>query len=713
MSSSIKLPTRRSRAGRPKRPTYNQPKGAFWLARIQRALADRTHVEADWEENEKLANARTVDLPGMAPGESIYVNHIKTKVDQMVADMAFNTPRFATRPRRPKDERNYQFAAAWSNLAADIVKLDERLQEATEDACHCTFAYLKLGWKLEDVDVRHDFGDEGEDNFDDRTREVAMSILKPEQDTVMIGAGPFTYVIDPHNAVRSRGSKKLQEAAWFAERITMRYEDLAAIRGIKNLGLVRANAEAKVSEYAHTYGGRSTIDRGNKYGTTPERAIADPDDALVELWEVWDLRYMTVTLIAEGVQDELRETVWPYDIGRRYPVVEVCLSRVRSQPYPLSLVSAFKELSIAKNKLETYKYRHVKVATPRWGYDVNKMDPEDAEQFLDGEPLSFFPVDGDPEAAAKVIAGPAMNQDVKYEDASLQNAMDVVSVDPDYGRSGQAPTGQTATVANIQTMTKSAVVKFRRKKIEKAALEWAELITMIARQCMDGETYVRVAGVDALTEKLVPMTAANLDGMWDFEMLIDSMTDKDVNAEAQKEVDRLNILTPLMAPGTNLNGKALLRPLLKKWNVPNVDEVLGEQPDVPPADPAEENALMLIGTIPPVSKRENFNEHRAKHVQAVQYLQQQPEPNLAAIDRIVRHLTDTDDTEKKAMIEAQVKAQMDQQIAQQLAAGQGGFKRGPGAGGPAATGPARPRQLAERQTSTPHILGAQQRGAPK
>lgn len=701
------MPTPRMRP-RPKRNLYGHAAGSFWINRIQRALADRQIVEADWEENEKLANSSVVEMPGMGPGESIYVNHVKVKVDQLVAELAFNNPRFQTKPRRPDDERNHRFAAAYANLASDIVEMGERLGEASEDAAHCTFGYLKVGWKLEDVDIRHWFDENGNDVWDDQSRSRALSLLKPEQDTVQIGTGPTTYVVDPVNFVRSRGSTRLRNAAWCAERIFMRYEDLKLVPGIKNVQKVKPNASPKVSEY----GGRSmnTIATGHRGDrVTPEKALADPDDELVELWEVWDLRYMQTTLVAVGVDDALREVPWVYDIGRRYPYIEMCFSRVRSQPYPLSFVSMLKHLSIAKNKIESYKYRHVKVSTPRTVYNTQMMDPEDAEQFCEGEIGSFVGVDGNPAEAATVLAGPAMSTDIAYVDQSLQTALDVVSSDPDYGRSGQAPAGQTATVANIQNLTKNSRVKFMRKKVEKAAIEWATLVNLMARQFLDFETHVRVSGTDALHENLVPVTKGNLDGEWDYEIVTDSMQDKDVQAERQQTTDLVNVLSPLFAPGTNLNGREIVRRVLEKWNVPNIDKILGETPDAPPADPAEENMLMLHGTSVPVSKRENFQEHMLVHQAAIEQLKAAPEPDLEAIDRLVKHLEQTQATAMQVMIEAQVKAALEQQMMQQMAAGEGGFKRGPGAGGPAATGPARPRNLAERQTDTSAIVGAAQR----
>jgi hypothetical protein len=687
-----------------------QDDGEFWSARIDRALEDRAADEDDWNRNLEMAASAKVVMEGVEDSDCIYVNGLLSTQRYMVPNLVFQNPSFLVKPKRKDDETTFRLAQACANGAAEDVDLEEQAQDGIKDALYTDNGILKVGWVNENVDVEHAFEEDGSDRFEDKSEQVPLSVTKPEHITIGLGSGMTTYRVSSWNFVRSVGSTCIDNAAWVAERIYMRLEDVLQIPGLQHAEQIESNATPK-NRGEHATGRR--ISARSRSEVTAAQALADPNDQLVELWEVWCRHCRKVFLICPGVHKALRVTDWPYDLNGAYPFIDLQITRLPDQQHSISYFTAVRSLIEAKNKIASFMLLQAKLSVGKTGINTNMVDPEEREKLRQGDAGTTFDCNGPVAEAVGTYMPPDLHNNLIVIMQYLENAIAEMTGTADFIRGANPSDDKLATTVKAQQAASNVRVADMRRRVGRWLTRWARLAIMLHKQFLDETLSVRVAGTDGF--EWVEFSGTDLHGAYDFSVVPGSMQPVDIETQRMQMNDAINVLGPFIAPGSlQINGNELVRPYVETFPTAVADKILGSVPDVPPSDPEVENWWLAHGGNPPVSKREDFMAHRAAHAAAIQFLLAEPEPNLRAIDRLKRHLEATDEVEQQVALEALAKAQMEMQMAAAAAGaggapGEGGVKRGPGAGGPAAGGPLRPRMLAERQTDATKKTGAAQR----
>lgn len=698
-----------------------------WLGRIEVAKRARYDAEAEWERNRQMMQASTyTDLP--KPYARVWINLMLSIVRTMLPNLYFKAPEFTCLPMRPEDERTYRTAQEIINYYARTCGLKPEMKRVVMDALVCTYGILKVGWVMEDVDVDLDVEDSGQKTITDNSEEFPLSSVKRDLFKGGVGLRPFNVRVSPWNFLRNRGSTSSKNASWVAERVFLPLQEVKDDPQYKNKGDLRSNAVPSMTA-SQTFGeGYILTERGTDQYTMEGRALSDPDEELVEMWEIWDRATQKRIVIARGCKKPLVYKDWPYDLDGRFPYIEVAFTNVPDEPYPIAYCTSFREIISQINIISSYELEFVKRSVGHLGVDSNVVDEIEVERIRAGEPLGVVCSKGPPADAFAAVGGVPINPDLKYVKAAARANLEEISGASDALRGGDAPAGQLATVAKLQATGTSVKVGEMQDVVSDAMIEWAEIVDMMAKQLCDKPTAIRIAAEDGFSWR--EFDKQSIKGRYEYGIIPGSMLPQNEDQQQQQALNLLNLSAPFIAPGSlQVNGAVLYSEVLRKYKFPNAKKILGIEPPPIPQDPTEENFDMLTGGEPPVSPQENLMQHKAVHMAYMQQLmQQQGDP--AVINRVLNHLKATDAViQQMAIQQAIQQQQLHAALTGQPPPGAppgaqppgppggpeqqpGGPQRGPGNGGPMKPGPARPRLMTTKPPNMAHQLGQQQRSAP-
>lgn len=710
----------------------------MWLGRIETAKKARYDAEAEWERNRQMIQASTyTDLP--KPYARVWVNLMLSIVKTMVPNLYFKAPEFTCLPMRPQDEKTYLVAQEIINYYARTGQLKQQMKKVVLDALVCTYGVLKVGWVMEDVDLNLDVDPEsGDREVTDDSEEMPLSSVQRNQIKGGIGLRPFQIRVSPWNFLRNRGSTSLKNASWVAERVFLPLQEVKNDPQYTNKSNLRSNAVPSMTA-SQTFGeGYILTERGTDQYTMEGRALSDPDEELVEMWEIWDRASEKRIVIARGGHKPLCFKDWPYDLDGRFPYIEVQFNDVPDEPYPISFCSSFREIISQINIISSYELEFVKRSVGHLGVDSNIVDEIEIERIRAGEPVGVVCSKGPPADAFAAVGGVPLNPDLKFVHAKAEANLETISGASDALRGGEAPAGQLATVAKLQATGTSLKVGEMQDIVSDAMIEWAEMVDMLAKQLCDKPTAIRISAEDGFSWKT--FTQQDIKGRYEYGIIPGSMLPQNEDQQQQQALNLLNLSAPFIAPGSlQVNGAVLYNEVLRKYKFPNAKKILGIEPPPIPQDPTEENFDMLTGGSPPVSPKENLQQHKQVHMAYMQQYMQQPNADPAVVDRLMTHLQATDQMIQQQQMQQLQQLVQQKQLHDQLtgkapagppgpgqpppgapptggppgpAEQQPGPKRGPGNGGPLQPGPARPRLMTNKPPSMGHMLGQQQRSAP-
>lgn len=681
----------------------------LWLDRIKNARTARTHCEEDWEENRRMINASSyIDRPSQY--DRVWVNHMLSLTRIVVPLLYYKNPEFTCLPMREQDEPRYRVVQEAINHWAKVIKLKHPAKEAILDALVASFGCLKVGWVIEEVELKVAVDEAGNKTVVDESKDIPLSAAQVHLVQAGIGSRPFTLRVSPWNIVRNVGSTSIKNASWVAERIFKRLGEVKKDKQYKHTKDLRPNATPMME--ARDFSGDGMISMNqNGDDIAAARALIDPDDELVELWEIWDRsdpsepkRYV----IAEGVDKPLLEDDWPYDLDGRFPYIELRLVDVPDEPYPVSFLSAVKELIRELNIISTYELDFVKRANPRVAYDKNVITDENEIQALKrGEPGNVLGINGDPNRAFAQVGGANLSPDLKWVHMKAQENLQLISGIGDIFRGGEAQPGELATVANIRSQALSVMVQDLQDRVSDMMVEWAEDIDMLAKEYCDKPEMIRITGQVGFS--WTSFSKTDLQGKYEHQIVPGSLQPMNKEVELKQRLDFFNLVAPFINPmEMQINGKELVRAIAEVFPIKGLNKILMDEQPPPPAVPAEENFLIQEGGSPTVSPEEDFDEHLAIHTQWLEQLLSNPSVDPALIYRLKKHIVDTYQEQLKQMA-------LQQMMGQGMGMGMGmpgqptQLNRGPGNGGPANNNPIRPRLMSEQQPTTGGILSATNR----
>lgn len=699
----------------------------LWLGRIETAKRARHDAESEWDRNRQMMQASTyTDLP--KPYSRVWVNLMLAIVRTMMPNLYYKAPEFTCLPMRPQDEKTYQTAQEIINYYARTCGLKPEMKRVVLDALVCTFGVLKVGWVMEEVDVSLDVEEDGTNTVTDDSEERPLSVVKKDQFKIGVGLRPFNVRVSPWNFLRNRGSTSLKNASWVAERVFLPLQEVKDDPQYTNKGDLRSNAVPSMTS-SQTFGeGYILTDQGTDQYTMEGRALVDPEEQLVEMWEIWDRATMKRIVIARGAKKPLVYKDWPYDLAGRFPYVEICFTNVPDEPYPIAYCTSFREIVSQINIMTSYELEFVKRSVGHLGVDGNLVDELEIEKMRSGEPLGVVISKGPPADAFQNVGGVPINPDLKWVHAKAEANLETISSVSDALRGGQAPQNELATVAKLQAAGTSNKIADMQDVVSDAMIEWAEIVDMLAKQLCDTETAIRIAAEDGFSWK--KFTKQDIRGKYEYGIIAGSMLAQNEDVQQQQALNLLNLSAPFIAPGSlQVNGAVLYNEVLRKYHFPNAKKILGIEPPPVPQDPTEENFDMQTGGEPPVSPTENLQQHKQVHIA---FLQQEmakgPQADHELMQRILNHLKATDGMIQQQMIQQAIQQQqIHAAMTGQPPPGASGPpqpgappagperqpgsppQRGPGNGGPMRPGPARPRLLTNKPPNIGQMAGQQQR----
>lgn len=678
----------------------------MWRERIRRAQRARAENEKDWAENRDMCDQSSYNDGPKSPFKRFYKNVMLSTMNIMVPSLYSKNPTFTALPKNDTSRSTYKATEMYVNWAAKETGLKWAAKDAMRDGLIATCSYLKVGYIIEPLKVEVEISDDGQVEAKDASEPQPLSVYKTQQRWGGKGSRPFTMRVSPFNLIRSRGSTSIKDAAWVAERVYIRLEEVKANKFLKNTSDLKPTALPFGSD---SDGGAQAMIRAGEDGqaVTEGMALSDPDDELVELWEVWDRVNGEYFVMADGHPKFLRAPgPWPFDLGGSFPYVEFQFIRITDVPYPKPYLSMIKEMAKQLNILSTYEMIHVKEAIPKTGYAEQMLDEADIDAYKSGVPNTLWKCKGNPADVFHTHPGAELSESLKWVHLKLEDDINLMASIPDFMRGGAGAQGELATVAKLKAEASNVRLEEMVDVVTDGLLEWANLQHMLGKQLLDEQLEILITG--SATMKMQSVSDRDIDNSCSFELIPGSF--QPVNRDVQREemLKLFNLLASFIDPmSLQVDGKALLMKIADLWPLPGMDKIVGAEEPPPPADPSQENWLLENGGNPQVSLKENFDDHLQLHQQFLMEEQAKPEPNLTLIAKIEDHITDTIEAQQLAIAQEQLKLQamasmMDANAAGAEAQPGAPAKPGKGAGGPAGNGPIRPRQF---NSSTPTSAG--------
>jgi hypothetical protein len=124
--------------------------------------------------------------------------------------------------------------------------------------------------------------------------------------------------------------------------------------------------------------------------TNNRTAIKDDDQLLVA--EIYDAVTNTVLVLVEGLEYPAAEYVPEQAVEGFFPFVVLVLNRFPRRLYGLSDTELQAKSQAAANRMMAGMDEARRAAQPRFAYDANQLDAEDAERIANGEPWEMIPL---------------------------------------------------------------------------------------------------------------------------------------------------------------------------------------------------------------------------------------------------------------------------------------------------------------------------------
>lgn len=219
----------------------------------------------------------------------------------------------------------------------------------------------------------------------------------------------------------------------------------------------------------------------------------DPDNEMVELWEIWDIVKKRLIVIALGHDKILRDAEWPYEM-EGFPFSMLRFNRVPGKPYPLSDVAIIEPQVLERIKLRWTQVNHIK----RWNRQAwiakGAMEKVEIDKYTQGVDGALIEVNQGAVGPQTIPYAP-MQAEIFQLDDLIQRDFDAVIGQNNVDRGGEAHT-KTRTLGELQAQmqgTNSRANK-RQDMLEDFLEEVARKLIALMKQFQDVKKYVRVTG---------------------------------------------------------------------------------------------------------------------------------------------------------------------------------------------------------------------------
>jgi len=547
----------------------------LWLSRISSAKAAlERHIEKTDPYVRAYSGYFPTSLPGAFRKCETDDNRVYPFTRMVISNLLFRNPRILVPSRRPSDLSNAHIAAAVINRVIEESNVEPSFREAMQDAVLRGSGWLKTGYHTESAplpgeDVVVNSADEDvhkenenllmgmaveaqEDENHDKHIAAHQALMTPEilagvmQQFGEQGMLQIVAHIEQHRRFKKDVQKKgrldwrvepeqvwcryvdprdlilgpatrYEDVRWIAHRIVKPLRDVQADPAYENTSDLKAGAFAphQFADRARTKGDDlNDIQQallGSGKGNRTSRG-SDPDEELVELFEVWDRRTETVLVVSPGSDKFLRKGPSPYAaLPGFFPFVRIAFQTKpghgmdpeaeAQRPYGYSLVEAWWQDQLDLNHCHSILKAIALHSLPQ--YIADSSVPSSAiTKLTRGEPFTVVKlsaqtpeaVQKDPRLAISPLQFASASVDLHARVAALQQSIQFKSGFSEV-QMGAAPTPRTsATGYSIMSASATASLEKMLDEVEGSFQHLAKIVRALVRQFFTTERVVHLTG---------------------------------------------------------------------------------------------------------------------------------------------------------------------------------------------------------------------------
>lgn len=548
----------------------------LWLSRISSAKAAlERHIERTDPYVRAYSGYFPTSLPGAFKKCETDDNRVYPFTRTVISNLLFRNPRVLVPSRRPSDLKNAHIAAAVINRVFEEAKVEECARESMQDAVLRGSGFFKVGYHTESAplpgeDVVVNSADEDvhreneqllmgmaveaqEDEDHDKHLLAHQGLLDNPAilSTLMQQFGEkgalqvmahieqhrrfkkdiqkqgrldwrvepeqvWCRYVDPRDLILGPATR-YEDVRWIAHRIAKPLRDVQADPAYENTADLKAGAFAphQFADRARTRGDdlhdiqQALLGSGKGNGTSRG---ADPDEELVELFEVWDRRTEQVMVVSPGSDKFLRKGPSPYAaLPGFFPFVRVAFQTKpghgmdpeaeAQRPYGYSLVEAWWQDQLDLNHCLSILKAIALHSLPQ--YIADSSVPSSAiTKLTRGEPFTVVKltaqtpegVQKDPRLAISPIQFASASVDLHARVASLQQSIQFKSGFSEV-QMGAAPAPRaSATGYSIMSASATASLEKMLDAVEGSFEHLAKIIRALVRQFFTTERVVHLTG---------------------------------------------------------------------------------------------------------------------------------------------------------------------------------------------------------------------------
>lgn len=431
-------------------PTEGEEKYLMWLERIDQTLQWRRMLrngDRNWTKAYNLYKGIHWRDKGNYDGDSsdnpndlITVNITLSNILNMVPFLIYKNPEFVCKPRKP--EENTQAEIQQGMLNYEWTRSDAVVEVKTAVYDHVTIGHgiLKTGYTLKLDEAR--LKKAGNISYDEYIQEDSPFIRR---------ICPYLFLFDP-----SAPQHNLSSGRWCCE---IFFQQIGEV--IHNTRY-DASVRNKIRDGYYTVGSKSTkFGDASMYlnesydlelqgnGSMLYDSGRLPEENLGIFYEVWDKKYNTYMVLADGVPEPLLEKPWPYTYMRNeFPFIKADYIPLMDEPYGVGIPYSIEDQQHELNRIRTREIQHGRRFNRK--YEVLKnVDKEEVDKLIAGadgtivrveaidsiKPIADAPLTGDNQLIEALIKGDV--QELTGADALI--------------RGGQLPSRTTAGEVNTRT----------------------------------------------------------------------------------------------------------------------------------------------------------------------------------------------------------------------------------------------------------------------
>ncbi|MGH3441155.1 MAG: portal protein [Nitriliruptorales bacterium] len=532
-------------------------------------------------------------LPGLTLDS---INLVLAHTTIILASVAANDPQLLVMPIGGGEP-----AEDTALISQSVLSYFWRRTDATDDLRDMAADTVKIGNGFGKVGWSHEEHDEDRDE-DEITDELARLIegdrrlaelggreplpVEELEAQVPLTAGlvdrdePYLEYVSPYDLFVPLDARRINEARWIAQRITLPVDEVREHPDFKNKSTVTPDA---INAGQHT-AERIQAERGKDGSNLSREAIEAFDVATI--WEFYDMRSRRLMVFQIDAEKPLLDEDLPYN-HHYSPFVHMRNYDDGGKEFwsfgDLENIASVQELF---NEFVFEQVTSARRAGNKYLIDQQYLTSAMKAALESDEPDQIIPVDNPNDLPLRdivqVVARAALPAEQYQVRTDLQQWMrDVTGINEFEAGGGLDRSHISATAVAVADGVSTLRAQHKVAQVEKAARHAGLLMLMLCQEFLDEERAIRVSGSNGATWPKV--SAADIQG--EFKVYVEGGSTQAVNpaTRRQKAVETLQAVFPVVAQ-MGYDPEPLLRSILRDLGM-DPDQVL-VRPTRPPADGA-------------------------------------------------------------------------------------------------------------------------------